>query len=104
MITIPPHIRLKENSLLAKIAAWKMSAKQLALVLGKTIHLHNITITEFIENPRLVRHELKHVEQYQRMGVPVFLWIYLWYSIRYGYYNNPLEKEARQAENPGIPF
>ncbi len=76
-----------------------MNANQLALVTGNTIHLHHLTKTEFASNPRLVKHELKHVEQYQRMGFLPFLWKYLWYSIQYGYTNNPLEVEAREAEN-----
>lgn len=103
MAIIPAHIRLKENSWLAKLAAWKMNAKQVALVTGNTIHLHNITQTEFAANPRLIKHELKHVEQYERLGFLSFLLKYLWFSLLYGYYNNPLEVEARQAENDPTP-
>jgi predicted urease superfamily metal-dependent hydrolase len=95
---IPQHIKLKENSWVAKIAARKMKAGSVALVLGKTIHLFNITPEEFKSSPRLIKHELKHVEQYKRMGFFTFLIVYGWYSLKYGYYKNPLEMEAREAE------
>ncbi len=95
---IPVHIRLKENSWIAKIAARKMKAMSVALVLGKTIHLHNISKEQFKSSKRLIKHELKHVEQYARLGFVPFLLVYGWYSLRYGYYNNPLEVEARNAE------
>ena len=103
MVTLPHNIVLKENSWIAKLAARKMKAHTVALVLGKTIHLHNISPKEFVKSPSLVRHELKHVEQYKRMGFFTFLVVYLYYSIRYGYYNNPLEIEARAAECPPAP-
>ena len=44
-------------------------------------------------------HELKHVEQYDRMGTIGFLWKYLQESLRKGYFNNALELEARNAEH-----
>ena len=50
------------------------------------------------ENKRLVRHEKKHLEQWKRYWVVGFLPLYIWYHIRYGYINNPLEVEARFAE------
>ena len=43
------------------------------------------------------RHEDKHKEQYARMGIAKFLVTYIYYHLRYGYANNPLENEARQA-------
>jgi hypothetical protein len=84
--------------MLAKLAAWKMNAHSVALVTGNTIHLHNITKPAFEQNEKFVKHELKHVEQYQRLGFIPFLWMYLWYSLKYGYFNNPFEIEAREAE------
>ncbi len=45
----------------------------------------------------LIRHEMCHREQYKRMGVFKFYALYLWYSMRYGYWNNPMEIEARKA-------
>lgn len=98
MAHFPDHIKLKENSWLARLAARKMKAGSAALVLGKTIHLHNISGEAFRSSSRLVRHELKHVEQYKRLGMFRFIALYAWYSMKYGYQNNPLEVEARAAE------
>ncbi len=91
-------IIIKENSFIAKIAAKKMHSDALAMVLGKTIHLHNISKESFLKNQRLVRHELCHVRQYQEHGYFGFLVKYLWESYRKGYYNNKFEVEAREAE------
>ncbi len=100
MVSLPHDIVLKEKSWIAKLAARKMKAHSVALVLGKTIHLYNISPKDFVKSPSLVRHELKHVEQYKKMGFLTFLVVYLYYSLKYGYYNNPLEIEARAAEVP----
>jgi hypothetical protein len=46
----------------------------------------------------LVRHEQAHWQQAQRMGVVRWAITYLFYNVRYGYWDNPLEVEARAAE------
>jgi hypothetical protein len=48
---------------------------------------------------RLFRHELEHVYQVRRLGWVRFYATYLWYSLRYGYRNNPFEIEAELAES-----
>ncbi len=90
--------RIKENSFLALLAAKKLKVKKVAMVIGKTIHLHNTSTQDFLNNQRWVKHELAHIEQYKKHGLLKFLFLYLWYSIKYGYYNNPFEVEARKAE------
>lgn len=90
--------RIKEQSWLAFLAAKKLRTNKVAIVWGRTIHLHNTTAKEFLQNSRWVKHELAHVEQYKRYGLLRFLILYLWYSVRFGYYNNPLEIEARAKE------
>jgi hypothetical protein len=55
-------------------------------------------IQRYVDNTRLAKHEAKHWEQYERMGVLKFYAVYLWYSLKYGYRNNPMEIEARKAE------
>jgi hypothetical protein len=92
------NIKLKENSWLAKIAAAKMRSDAVALVIGNTIHLYNIAQKQFLQNTPLLKHELCHVRQYMQYGFTFFLVKYLWYSYKYGYYNNPFEVEARAAE------
>lgn len=89
---------IKENSFFARLAAKKMRSNSLAMVLGKTIHLHNISKGDFLKNERLLKHELCHVRQYQEHGYIGFLAKYLWESFRKGYYNNKFEVEARKAE------
>jgi len=89
---------VKENSRLAGVAAWKLRSDAVAMVLGKTIHLHNISKADFLRNKRLLRHELCHVKQYQQHGFIWFLLQYLFESIRNGYYKNKFEVEARKAE------
>lgn len=89
---------IKEKSILARIAAWKLKSKGAAIVFGKTIHLHNISRDQFLQNTRLMRHELCHVRQYQQHGFFPFLFKYLVESIRKGYTNNRFEVEARNAE------
>lgn len=92
-------VRIRENSLVAQIAAWKMGEPRVAIVFGHTIHLHNTPARTFVRNSTWLLHELKHVEQYERLGILVFLWRYMIESIRKGYYNNALEIEARAAEH-----
>lgn len=55
-------------------------------------------IPERLNEERLARHENAHWEQYKRMGFLGFYAAYLWYSLRYGYWDNPMEIEAREAE------
>jgi hypothetical protein len=83
---------------LARVAAWKLSASRVAIVFGSTIHLHNTTKEQFLNDERWVKHELCHIRQYQRLGFVRFIVLYLWDSIRNGYYNNRFEVEAREAE------
>ena len=91
-------VRIKENSWVAKLAAAKMKANRVAIVFGKTIHLHNITRTEFLQDSDLVCHELKHVEQYRQNGYAGFLLKYMVEWVKNGYYKNRFEIEARHNE------
>ena len=89
---------IRENSWLARIAARRLGYASIAMVVGHTIHLHQTSIARFLARPSWVRHELMHVAQYERLGFFGFLWKYLLLSRKYGYYENPLEVEARAAE------
>jgi Domain of unknown function (DUF4157) len=91
-------VRLKENSWVAKLAAKKMKTDKVAIVFGKTIHLHNTKKEEFLYNTEWVCHELKHVEQYQQNGFAGFIFKYLFDWVKNGYYNNRFEVEARESE------
>lgn len=55
---------------------------------------HQIDVSD-----KLFRHEMEHIYQVQREGWWKFYAKYLYYSLRYGYVNNPYEVEARMMEN-----
>jgi hypothetical protein len=90
---------IKESSWIARIAALKLNAASVAIVLGHTIHLHNTKREEFLSNRQWLRHELCHIRQFEEHGFGLFIFKYLLESLRHGYYNNKYEREARQAEN-----
>lgn len=92
---------IKENSWLARVAARKLGAPRVAMVIGSTIHLHNASKDFFLSHERWVKHELAHVAQFRRYGVFRFIALYLWESMRKGYYHNRFEVEAREAELEG---
>ena len=94
-----PDVKIKEKSWLAAIAAWKLGSNSVAMVIGKTIHLHNVSKADFLSNEKWVKHELCHIRQSREEGHIVFILKYLLESIRNGYYNNKYEKEARDAEH-----
>ena len=90
-------ISIRENSFLARLAARKLRASQVAMVLGKTIHLYGCSRHDFLCDRSWVCHELKHIQQFQQYGKIRFVVLYLLETIRHGYYNNKFEKEAREA-------
>ncbi|MBC7618008.1 MAG: hypothetical protein H7293_03275 [Candidatus Saccharibacteria bacterium] len=49
-------------------------------------------------NAGLIRHESKHIEQIARDGRLRFSVQYLWWNCTRGYWNNPYENEAREAQ------
>ena len=91
-------VRIKERSLVARLAAWKLKSDNVAIVLGKTIHLHNISRTHFLQNKAWVCHELKHIQQFRQNGFIRFIILYLRETMSHGYRNNKYEIEARKAE------
>ena len=92
-------VRIKEDKVISKIAANLLRTNKIAVVIGKTIYVYGVAIPDFVTNKKWLLHELKHVEQYSRQGRVIFLLKYMCYAMRYGYYHNPYEKEARNAEN-----
>ena len=64
-----------------------------AVTLGRTIVVH----PDVRLDGRLLRHELEHVRQWRRQPL-TFPIRYLLCHIRYGYYDNPYERAARDAE------
>ena len=64
---------VKENSRYAWLAAKKMKAPALAMVLGKTIHLHYISKEDLLRDKKLLKHELCHMQQFRQYGFADFL-------------------------------
>lgn len=52
-------------------------------------------------NDVVINHERIHIEQQKELLVLGFYILYLWWSIKYGYRNNPLEEEAYNWERVG---
>ncbi|WP_245957404.1 eCIS core domain-containing protein [Chitinophaga flava] len=90
--------RIHVDSGLARIAAMVMGVEQVAMVLGRTIHLYGASRLEFLADTAWLRHEACHVKQYQQYGMMGFLRRYLYECARKGYYHNRLEIAARMAE------
>jgi hypothetical protein len=54
------ELRIREQSWIAKIAAKKIRSKNVAIVIGSTIHLYNVSKTQFLQNEKWVKHEVCH--------------------------------------------
>jgi hypothetical protein len=91
------ELKIKERSLLARVARLVLKSSNVAMVLGKTIHLSGVSREAFLQDKPWVAHELCHVRQFQQYGCVRFLGLYLLESVKRGYYNNKFEVEARLA-------
>ena len=89
---------IRENSWIAKLAAFKLRSERVAIVIGNTIHLHNTSKEDFLLDEKWLKHELCHIRQFRKYGFFGFIFKYLLESIKHGYYKNKYEVEARQAE------
>lgn len=87
--------KIVERSPFARIARMVLRSKNVAMVLGKTIHLSGVNRHSFLKDEGWVAHELCHIRQFEEHGFLRFLWLYLRESMRVGYYNNKYEVEAR---------
>ena len=56
-----------------------------------------------LDDARLRRHEMEHWRQYRERGVVRFYVGYLYQVARYGYWDAPMERQARAAENHPPP-
>jgi hypothetical protein len=90
---------IKENSWIAKIAAKKLHAENVAIVLGKTIHLYHVSKQDFLKNEKWLKHEKCHLLQFKKYGFFPFIYKYLLESLKVGYHKNKFEAEARNAED-----
>ncbi|KAA5536575.1 DUF4157 domain-containing protein [Taibaiella lutea] len=91
-------INIKEDTFIAKIAARNLKQSKMAITIGNTIYLYNVSKQDFLSDNHWLCHELKHVQQFQEYGYFNFIFKYLWESLQKGYYNNRFEIEARNAK------
>jgi hypothetical protein len=61
----------------------------------QTVHVRSDRIGP--EYRKLIDHEMVHIDQINKYGSIRWTLLYLYYSMRYGYINNPLEIEARNS-------
>jgi hypothetical protein len=87
--------KVVERSFFARIARMVLKSNNVAMVLGKSIHLSGVSRDAFLKDDGWLAHELCHIRQFQEHGFFRFLWLYLRESMRVGYYNNKFEVEAR---------
>ena len=89
---------IRENSWVARLAAKKLQTNNVAIVIGKTIHLYRVSKEDFLNDSRWVKHEQCHIRQFKEYGFFTFIFKYVYESMKHGYYNNKYEVEARNAE------
>ncbi len=53
---------------------------------------------KYLTDERLIRHEMTHIKQMDEEGKFKFTCRYLWWTLKYGYQDNPYEVEARASE------
>lgn len=87
--------KVVERSPFARIARMVLKSGNVAMVLGRSIHLSGVSRDTFLKDEGWVAHELCHIRQFREHGFFRFLWLYLRESMRVGYYNNKYEVEAR---------
>lgn len=94
-VPLPPGVELRRGRWIPAIGGRmaRMGRHAAAVTLGRTIVVH----PDVEPTPRLLRHELAHVRQWQRRPL-AFPILYAWNHLRYGYHENPYEVEARDAE------
>jgi len=90
-------VRIVENSRLAKMVARINGSSSYAITFGKTIFV-SCKKEDFFAKTWWLKHELAHVAQYEKKGIFGFLSLYVYYSVFHRKIENPLEKEAEDAE------
>ena len=88
-------MRDRYNSILAKILGKINGNSWYAITIGQTA-FYSVSKEKVETDPKWIAHENHHKVQWKRDGIK-FLFKYIYYSIRYGYWNNPYEVEARKV-------
>lgn len=87
------RVTIKESTYLSK---WflKLFGYDGHASLWRTVYI----LPEHFSDNALINHELEHIRQIEREGKFKFSVKYLYFLVRYGYWNNPYEIQAREAE------
>lgn len=89
-IPLPDDDELRQ----AAVQAGLLGTGTIGLALGYGIYLVEGRVSE-----PLIRHECRHVHQYEEAGsLQVFLARYIPEVLKFGYFDAPLEKDAREYE------
>jgi hypothetical protein len=86
----------KYNHWFAKLLAKINKSKGYAITFGQTAY-YSVSKERVEADPKWIAHENQHKKQYKDEGFIKFIIKYLYYSIRYGYKDNPYEVEARKV-------
>lgn len=93
---VPPGVAVLRGTLIPRLGGLLSGMRQpaAAVTLGNAIVVH----PEVPVTTQLLRHELAHVRQWRAapLSFPIR---YVWSHLRHGYYHNPYEVEARNAEH-----
>jgi len=83
-------VQWRSGGIPVRVAGWFLGQRSAAAI---TLW-HTVFLDPTLEpNPELLLHELRHVHQFEeRLTFPV---LYLWESLRRGYYENRYEADAR---------
>ena len=84
----------KQHLLMPKYISFFFPEKFAAITISKNIALYRNK--NKLKNDKLKIHEEVHMDQYAEHGWFKFVFLYVYYSCRYGYWNNPFEIEARK--------
>lgn len=101
-LSTPEHVRLATVDRIPLPAGWllKFVARFSRVILSNPVALTagwGIYVQASAgDDPVIIRHELVHVRQYERLGRQVFLRRYIGECLVEGYTGAPLEKEARR--------
>ncbi|MBY5957309.1 hypothetical protein KUV50_04115 [Membranicola marinus] len=90
---------IKSNSWLARLACRWMKSRRVAIVVGSTIHMYGAEPQNLFDDQNWLAHELVHIDQFEKYGFFRFIILYLWETVKHGYYNNRYEVEARNKVN-----
>lgn len=85
---------MKKHILMPKWLVIFFPKKFAAITISKNTALYRNS--QSLDRTDLRVHEEVHMDQYKKYTWIGFVVLYTYYSIKYGYWNNPLEIEARE--------